>query len=358
MSKPHLSDKSELPESGQIWLCPHRSLKHHEARKYLQTIAPIPNPDVTVHISPCPRWSCRAWVQHQVTHVPVVPDESTTKSHLSLPKRSDFTLSTLFRLCKIEIGNADAHVVASHRFTPERVKHALSKLNIPACNHVSLSDRFVRDHFQPDCLLLKTLDRRYRPCICSTSSWPSPVRHSKRCLKCRDQNSFTLIAFQAQESENLGRKYLELCLTLQRHLGSLPHGPSEAGWTCHALNVHQLDLLPLVAQEWLAVVAQQARSARLEGDPGTPSIYNQFRNFLRFALFQRKAFACVEDEELLDDCKTRKERKYHLTPEIVLKQKDPPGKHESGEETLQKHSLPEEQAPPPYTEAVYDDGRT
>jgi hypothetical protein len=358
MSKTHLSDKSEAPVSGQIWLCPHRWLKQHEARKYLQTVAPVPNPDVTVHISPCPRWACRAWITHQVTHVPVVPNESTAESYLNSPKRSVFTLCTRFRLCKIEIGNADSYAVASQLFTRKRVNHALSTLNIPACSHVSLSNSIVRDHFQPDCLLLQNLDGRHRPCICSTAPGPSLSRHCKQCIQCQDQDSFTWFAFQAKESENGGRKYLELCLTLRRHLGSLlPDGLAEAGWTCHALDVHQLILLPLVTREWLYAMGRQGRADRRKGISKTLCMYYQFRQAIRSALFRRRALASAEGRELLDDDGDYRVQKYHLTPDRVLKQKDPPGRHKSGEE-LQKNSRPEEQAPPPYSEAVCVPGQT
>ena len=350
-----LSDKSEPPISGQIWLCPHRWLTHDEARKYLQTVAPLPDPDIAVHISPCPRWACRAWITHQVIHVPAAPNECATQPDLTLPKRGDFTLCTFFRLCKIEIGNADAHVVASQRLTRKRVKHALSNLKIPACSHVSLSDRLVRDHFHPDCLLLRNLNRRYRPCICSTAPWPSASRHCRRCPKFRDQDSFTWFAFQAQESESVGRKYLELSLTLHRHLGSLLDCPAEAGWTCHALDVHQLSPLPLVAQEWMFAMGRQGRADRLAGHPETFwSAYNQFRHDLRSAWFRRKALASAEGRELLDDDDgdgAYRVRTSHLTPDRVLEQKAPPGKHESGE-GLPKLSRPEDEAPPPYTETV------
>lgn len=88
-------------------------------------------------------------------------------------------------------------------------------------------------------------------------------------------------------------------------------------------------------------------SRKLEGT----SKYDHFRDLLRCALFDRKPLDYVEDQRMMKDYHLRRERKHHLTPDHVLKQKYHPGKDKSGEQS-QKDGLPKGQAPPPYTETA------
>ena len=326
--------------SGRLWLCPHRSLEHHEARTYFHTLAPTPRDEYNIHFTPCSRRDCSSWMKHSLTHVP-------TRASMHGPQlNTAFILATTFYLFKIEVKSSDPLVAMSKHFTPKKIKHALSKLTIPICSHICLSDSVISGHFRPDCLLLAKLDRRYRPCICSGSPMPSLAKHYKRCLDCQDQGSLSWLSFQAQEFESAGRRLIALHLTVRRDLGPLGEGQHGAGWTCHAFDAKQTSLLAPVYREWMAMMIRERRSAEGHGDLERTSRFDRFRELLRCAFLTRDPLDYVEDPTLMEEYRDHNESKHHLALEAVLEQKAKDG----CSKVLKDDSPLRGEAPPPYAD--------
>jgi hypothetical protein len=342
-------DQSESANSGRLWLCPHRSLEHHEARIYFHTLAPTPRDDYNIHFTPCSRHDCSSWMRHSFTRVPTRESVHGSQLDLSPPQRTAFVLATTFNLFTTEIESIDPLVAISKHFTPKKVNHALSKLTIPICSHIRLSDSIISGHFRSDCLLLAKLDRRYRPCICSGSPMSSLVKHYKKCLDCRDQGSLSWLSFQAHEFENAGRRFIALHLTVRRDLGPLGEGPHGAGWTCHAFDAKQTGLLPHVYREWMAMMIQERRSAEGHETLKRTSKFDRLRDLLQSSFLTRDPLKYVEDPLLMKEYDNHNESKHHLTLDALLEQKARPARDECGEVSKDDNPL-EGEAPPPYSE--------
>ena len=328
----------EKSDGGRLWVCPHRSVEHHEAQTYFHTLAPTPSDNLTISFSPCSQCDCKKWIRHSLMRI--VPAAHSHGSQLDYGT-SHFLLWTFFNLFKIKVNSTDSLAAISKHFTPKKVKHTLSKLTIPICSHIRLSDSIVSGCFRPNCLMFVRSDRRYQPCICSGSPVSSTTKHYNRCLDCENQGSISRFMFQAHESLRAGRRHITLQLAVLRDLGPLGESQQQAGWTCHTFNATQTSLLAHVYQEWMAMGIQKHRSAQDHGILKRMSKFDRFRDLLQCVFGTQDSLGWVEDPALTKEFKKYHEKKNHLTLDAVLRQ---------GEASKGDHPV-EEEAPPPYTES-------
>ena len=329
----------EKSDGGRLWVCPHRLLEHHEARTYFHTLAPTPSDVHNIELTPCSRRDCRNWMRHSLMRiVPTIHYSRGSQLDYNTPH---FILWTAFTLFNIEVNSTDPLAAISKHFTPKKVKHALSKLNVPICNHIRLCDSTVSDHFRPNCLVFARPDRRSQPCICPGPPMRPIGKHYDRCFDCENQGSVSRLSFQAHEFQSAGRRYIALQLVVLRHLGPLGESQQQAGWTCHAFNMKQTSLLAPVYRKWMAMMMQERRSAERHGILKRMSKFDRFQDLLQCLFCTRDPLDWVEDPTPMRQFRNRRESQHHPTSDAVSRQSG----RSKGDHPL------EEEAPPPYTES-------
>jgi hypothetical protein len=298
-----------------LWLCPHKSIGRHVAGELFRQLAPIARHNHVVAFQPCdddPK--CHLDVISDVLHEPSIRPVSNPIAEGSEP-RTTFTLRTAIRLYDKEIGSEDSLQIAPSIFTAKDVKHALCKLKIPICRHLSLSDETVYNHFQPNCLLFTRLDGRYRPCICSRSHGRS--YHFKRCMTCNAQGCLTDFGYKAWEYNNLGRKWLVLGLMICRRLGALLDGPTEPAWTCHTFSQSEIRSLPRIYREWTELMHQLRILTDQELDAKRSSKIWSTVNNLRRALSSGKQTEYVEEESVMRGARLAYQEHCHTEADTI-----------------------------------------
>jgi hypothetical protein len=328
---------------GYLWLCPHKSIRRHEAGDFFRQLAPAARDNHVVTCQPCNNPKCRLDIIPDVLQEPSIGPVSNPIAEGSEP-RTTFTLQTTIRLYDKEIGSEDSLHIAPSIFTAKDVKHALSKLNIPICTHLSLSDDTVYNHFQPNCLLFTRLDGRRRPCICSKSHGRSYRSHFKRCATCDAQGCLTDFGYKAWEYNKLGRKWLMLGIAIYRRLGALLDGPTEPAWTCHSFSRSEIRSLPRIYREWTELMHQLRISTDQRLDAKRNSKIRSTVNHLRLALSSGKQTEYVEYESVMRSARLAYEKNCH-TEADTIKPSVLPTKSWKTESQRDKALL---DSPPPY----------